>query len=372
MSTIYRLLTSLTLLVLAGPALAGTWSKMTPSGYGDCSLLFEGPIAKGDLTRAIDEGLLDHYAPRICLNSPGGSLPEVLAFLEASDRSENGFYFGTRVRTDNECLSSCAILFMFGMTFGANSPYPSRQLEPGARLGFHSPFIRDDAAPATSDAEVFSVALQVAKLLADRSYKATSTVGPALPQELLALVLGTPSAEMRYIDTFAEARLLGIEMTENIEANTIFVDTPENMDRLARQICQSSHTLTFRRSFVKEGYNFDDLITRASDPTTADIVFPGDHQVHYRGRVPPQANQPEKYISVLTGPGYFQPHWNSAGSSMYCRVELQIKRGGGGVQIPYYTADFSFLGLVDLNRDPGQTSTFFEMSIGLLPLDTKY
>ncbi|SNS97317.1 hypothetical protein [Antarctobacter heliothermus] len=372
MTTIVRLLTSLTFLVIAGPALAGTWSKLTPTGYGDCALLFEGPIAKGDLTRAIDDGLLDDFAPRICLNSPGGSLAEVLAFLEASDRPENGFYFGTRVRTGDECLSSCAILFMFGLSFGANSPSPSRQLAPGARLGFHSPFIRDGAAPATSDAEVFSVALQVVKLLADRSYKATSTAGPALPQELLALVLGTPSAEMHYVDTFAEARLLGIEMTQNIESNTIFTDTPENMDRLARQICQSSHTLTFRQSFVKEGYDFDDLIARASDPTKADIVFPGNHQVHFRGRVQPQTNQPEKYISVLTGPGYFQPHWNSAGSSMYCRVELQIKRVRGGAQIPYYTADFSFLGLVDLTRDPGQTTTFWEMSIGLLPLSTRY
>ncbi|WP_417211056.1 hypothetical protein [Antarctobacter sp.] len=372
MSTIFRVLTSLTLLVLAGPALAGTWNKLTPTGHGDCALLFEGPIGKGDLTSAIDDGLLDDFAPRICLNSPGGSLAEVLAFIEASDRSENGFYFGTRVRAGDECLSSCAILFMFGMSFGANSPYPSRQLDPGARLGFHSPFMRDGTAPAASDAEVFSVALQVAKLLADRSYKATSTAGPALPPELLALVLGTPSAEMRYIDTFAEARLLGIEMTENIEANTIFADTPENMDRLARQICQSSHTLTFRRSFVKEGYDFDDLIARASDPTTAAIVFPGDHQVHFRRRVPPQANQPEKFISVLTGPAYFQPHWNSAGSAMYCRVELQMTRVPGGVQIPYYSADFNFLGLIDLKRDPGQTSTVSEMTIGLLPLDTRY
>lgn len=92
----------------------------------------------------------------------------MLAFLQASEAAQGGFYFGTRIRGRDECLSSCAILFMFGQAFGANSPYPSRQMAPGAWLGFHSPFIRDGASSA-SDAEVFRVALQVAKLLADRS-----------------------------------------------------------------------------------------------------------------------------------------------------------------------------------------------------------
>lgn len=367
-STIFYLfLTCLTLTGLTAPAQAGSWSALSQAGDRDCALLFEGIIEKGDLTRASDTGLLDSFGPRICLNSPGGSLAEVLAFLEAAE-GQGGFHFGTRIRSGEECLSSCAILFMFGQAYGANSPYPSRQMEPGGRLGFHSPFIRDGATPAASDAEVFRVALQVAKLLADRSYTAVTTAGPALPQELLALVLGTPSGVMRHVDTIGEARLLNIELLQDLEAEAVFADQRDSIDRLLKRICISSHTLTYRQHMVVEGYDYSDLVRRATDPES----LGPNHQVLVREREPAQGFAPEKLRAVLIGPGYFLPGWYSVGSQMYCRVELTLEQGSGGFTVQSYQVDFDFVNGADLTRVPEPTTTINAMSGGVLPLDTLY
>lgn len=365
MPSLMRCLAALALITFAGMAQAGTWTRLPANDPGECSLLFEGPIGKGDLTRAAEEGLFDGFLTRICLNSPGGSLGEVLALLEWSERAEDGFYFGTRVRSGEECLSSCAILFMFGQSFGANSPYPSRELEPGARLGFHSPFIRDGAAPAASDSEVFSVALQVAKLLADRSYRATTAEGAALPQELLALVLGTPSAEMRYVESIGEAKVMNIELLENPETGIVIPDNRATLDPILKQICIASHTLTFRQHFVDEGYDFDDLVRRASDPAAQGPEF----EVTAFEREPGPGGQLQ---AVVTGPEYYQPGWYSAGSMMYCRVSLFLEPAPGGLRVLSYDADFDFIGGLDVTRIPEPSYRYNVMSAGLLPIDIRF
>lgn len=365
-----RIFAALALLALASVAQAGSWNRLDPANGDDCSLLFEGPIEKGDLTYAIDAGLLDGFATRLCLNSPGGALGEVLAFLKASETRPDPFFFGTRIRSGEECLSSCAILFMFGQAFGANSPYPSRQIEPGARLGFHSPFIADGTARAASDAEVFRVALQISKLLADRSYKAVTTSGPALPQELLALVLRTPSGDMRYVDTIGELRLLLLEPTRDLESEAVLPDRRDALERLLKRICITSHTLTFRHHMVEDGYEFADLVQRATDPAH----FNDDYEIHALERDPAEGYQPEKLRAMLTGPGYFQPGWYSAGSMMYCRVEMSLERRPDGLRITGYFVDFDFVNSVagELARIPEPTYSFEVVAGGLLPLDTPY
>ncbi|BBU58219.1 hypothetical protein KU6B_44840 [Mameliella alba] len=368
MSALLRALAALTCLTLAAPAWAGEWTRLDPAGFGDCNLRFDGVIEPGDLMRATQEDVLGGFNARICLNSPGGSLAEVLNFLKAANSDTGGFFFGTRVRTGDECLSSCAILFMFGQAFGANSPYPSRQLEPGARLGFHSPFIRDGANPAASDAEVFRVALQVAKLLADSSYKALTASGPALPPELLAIVLGTPSADMRYVDTIAEAKLMDIELTEDLEYSTVFPDTRASFDQIYRRICISTHTLTYRQHFVREGYDFADLVARTADPTYQGA----DYAIHVRERDPAQGSSPERRRALLTGPSYSVPGWFSAGAQQYCRVDLSVEPAPGGLRVISYSVDFGAAISADLTRTPEWRGEVQVTRGGLRPLDTRY
>ena len=362
------LIAALTCLTLAAPVRAGEWTQLDPQDYGDCSLRFDGVIEPGDLMRAAEQDVMSGFNARICLNSPGGSLGEVLNFLKAANGDTGGFFFGTRVQTGDECLSSCAILFMFGQAFGANSPYPSRQLEPGAKLGFHSPFIRDGANPAASDAEVFRVALQVAKLLADSSYKALTAAGPALPPELLAIVLGTPSADMRYVDTIAEAKLMDIELTEDLEYRAVFPDTRASFDQIYRRICISSHTLTYRQHFVREGYDFADLVSRTADPTYQSA----DYVVHVRERDPATGTSSERRRALLTGPSYSVPGWFSAGAQQYCRVDLSVEPAPGGLRVTSYSVDFGAAISADLTRMPDWAGEVQVTRGGLLPLDTRY
>lgn len=368
MTALIRLFAAALVAALPGLSFAGEWTVLDGDGREGCNLAFTGPIENGDLMRGIEEGLFTEFLNRICLNSPGGSLGEVHRFLQAVD---DGPSFATRVRSGEECLSSCAILFMFGETYGANSPYPSRQMEPGARLGFHSPFIRDDADTGASDAEVFRVALDVAKLLADRSYRAMTAAGPALPQELLALVLGTPSAGMRHVDTLAELRLMGIELTRDLESEAVFTDDRATLERLARQICITSHTLTYREFFVDEGYDFDDLVARATDPE----YLGNEIAVEAREITPAEGYSPETYTAALTGSPFAQPGWYSVGAMQYCRVRIVREPAPGGFRVPSYQAEFGYLTQVDLSQGvpkQGQSRAVHAMKGGLLPIDTRY
>ncbi|WP_323770627.1 hypothetical protein [Antarctobacter sp.] len=354
------------LLTVASAAHAGTWRTLDPASPGDCALEFEGVIEKGDLTGALERGLLDGYFSRICLNSPGGSLAEVLDFIKVS---RDAYYGGTRVRSGDECLSSCAILFMFGEAFGANSPYISRQLEPGARLGFHSPFIRDGTGSAASDAEVFGVALRVAKLLSDRSYMYADALDPALPQELLALLFGTPADQMRHVKTVGEARILGIELWPDPERTAVFPDTEASLDALTRRICANSHTLTYRHSFVSQGYDFDELVQVAEAKTT---LGPEDLTIHKRRTLPPHGNRPETYFAVLSGLGYWVPGWHSAGSQQYCRVEMTKTPAPGGFIVGGYDVEFGQFIDANLNSIPAKRADSEGIRGGILPLDTLY
>ena len=109
-----------------------------------CNKKFEGVIEAGDLKNNI-ESLI---GKRICLNSPGGSLSEVTEFIELI-QEKNGFGTGgddavtiaTRIQAGDKCESACAVLFMFGSN-SYRTAYQDKVLEPGAKLGFHSPFYR--------------------------------------------------------------------------------------------------------------------------------------------------------------------------------------------------------------------------------------
>lgn len=367
MTRLTRILALCLTTLLPAAAQAGDWQALDGDGRTTCNLGFSGPIRNGDLMRGLEAGMFTDYLNLVCLDSPGGSLGEVHRFLQAA---EGNIVFATRIRSGAGCLSSCAILFMFGQTFGANSPYPRREMEPGARLGFHSPFINDNVAVDVPDAEVFRVALDVAKLLADGSYKALTTAGPALPQELLALVLGTPSAGMRHVTSVTELRLLGVDLDPPPERAALFPDTRAELERLARQICVTSHTLTYRQHFVGEGYAFDDLVKRATDP----ILLGSETIVEAAQMTPANGYQPETYMALVTGP-FFQPGWYSAGSMQYCRVAIGREKVPGGVRVPTYDVEFGYLGQLDRrDRVPaqGQGHVVRGFRAGLLPIDTEY
>jgi hypothetical protein len=88
-------------------------------------LLLEGPIGAGDAVR-VGQQLTSAPALRLIeLDSPGGRLKEAEA-LAAVVRGK-----GLRTRTTGACESACTLLHMAGSR---------RQVQPGARLGFHSAY----------------------------------------------------------------------------------------------------------------------------------------------------------------------------------------------------------------------------------------
>jgi len=267
--------------VSASMSIAGTWTDVddyltTPRG---CSAKFSGQIEPGDFTSNIDYLI----GKNVCLDSPGGSLSEVTAFLELMQKI-NGFGTGgddattmsTRVKSGERCESACAILFMMG-TSSYRTAYPQKILEPGAKLGFHSPFIDPRMSKNYEGDVAYLGGIQTANLLTSLTYKTSSPLG-VLPVELLSIVFGTAPDKMYYVDTCVEMyilgistpdldetqrhygnRLLGFKDCEIFQAATV-TNTLESVTNAADRVCASSHVVNYRKWFSKKAYSLENLM----------------------------------------------------------------------------------------------------------------
>lgn len=115
-------------------------------------LRLEGIILRGDVEKykaalervlgcSADECGPDGKGVRavVSLNSPGGSLLEGIALAEAFREDA----VATVIEADQSCLSACALAFLGGTgvwSTGGIGYFKDRTIEPGAKLGFHSPF----------------------------------------------------------------------------------------------------------------------------------------------------------------------------------------------------------------------------------------
>ena len=360
----------LALLGNPGAAQSAKWEIIPESDPSRCNFRFSGWIQEGDLTGFVDTL---RNTPRsgpnisICLDSEGGSTLEVLAFIEMMDQDLPSFT--TRIERNGVCISACAILFMFGIGAGANSPFPSRDLEPGGRLGFHALFAAPDERELFSANEVFSIAMQAARLLADRSYRALTADGPALPQELLSLLFGEISDEIYFVDTVGELALLGIDIDRSIQevvlpnSTTVFHDA-------VRRICASSHVLSNPQFFVQDGYRFTDLVEAVKR------LEAWDFELH---RLTRRQNEwgVDTIVAVATGP-YSVPLWFSAGAELLCQVEFRIEEVAEDFQIRNYSVGFRRRfdpeELVDVSDRifDWNDLQYHGMSVGLIPIDQRY
>lgn len=357
-----RLFVCIAVLLLTIPAYAGEWKELDYDGsWNKCSHEFSGKINRGDMIDYLmDLESRKEGVWRLCLNSTGGSLEEVLEVVK-------NYSFSTRVKSGDECSSACAVLFMFGLSFGANSPRPDRVLEPGARLGFHSPFITIDRKVRVGAKDAFKVAIEISKLLADRSYTTITYDGPAVPPELLALMLGTPADQMYYVNRVGELQLLSIETTWSDGGKTVRVNNSrEDIIKVLTRICVSSFALTFRRSLTEDGYSFDDLLDWIRSNSS-------EIEVHHLNHVPVEGDLAGRYEGLLTGP-FSHPHWNSAGAQMYCQPTIAYKPSGDKLDVTdsYVDFDLLFSRNEDMSTIPAPTEAYKEVVGGLIPLDTIY
>ncbi len=356
-------------------AISGEWTQLPPADEfsKDCNFEFSGKIQRGDLVNQLDNpGWVKSYVEsnknRICLNSPGGNLGEVLRFIrevEKIDETE-GFVIATKVKKGDVCLSSCAILFMFGQSIARGDPYPDRILEPGAKLGFHTPFIDDAILAQAGSGEAFKVAIEISKLLADRAYSSISSAGPALPPELIALVLGTPANKMRYVNKIGELILLDIGTNWIREKEIVLENRRKSIFDLMKLTCINNYALTFRHSITNKGYSFNDIVSWANDHL-GNIENTEVIKSNYTSR----AGQSESLVALFTGP-FFQPHWLNTDAMMYCRAEFYYEVDGNQISIKSYDIDFDLLSMISNSEIPEKNDRYQEVEGGIFPLDMLY
>ncbi|AZV76987.1 hypothetical protein EBB79_03130 [Parasedimentitalea marina] len=190
------------------------WAGTVDVGRDDlCQTRFSGQILKGDadtLRKVFDEnGALEGgiHGQKLCLDSPGGSITEGLRIGQLLyDRG-----IPTRLEAEAECLSSCAIAFMMGNTYGDHAPgdghNADRRMHTSSVLGFHRPELVSSVADRNDSAllgEAFDLAieasLQFIVLANFGSYRETM-----IPSDLIQSMYAHRGSDFFYIDTIGKA-----------------------------------------------------------------------------------------------------------------------------------------------------------------------
>ena len=364
---------------------AGTWYDIPGANVElrECNKKFEGVIEAGDLTNNI-ESLIDR---RICLNSPGGSLSEVTEFIQLI-QEKNGFGAGgddavtiaTRIQAGDKCESACAVLFMFGSN-SYRSAYQDKILEPGAKLGFHSPFIDPRLGDKYSGDVAFAGGIQIANLLSSATYKTSTPMG-VLPEELLSIVFGTPPDQMHYVDTCAEMYILGIstpdveEVGRNYQAGFRDCETNEAVTvsnsleavvETAHRVCTFSHVLSYRTWFSEQSYKLNDLVsfTKKLLAEKPEIL---DYSV-ITSRAGGRIN------IALGGWNYSVPGWMTNAAAQFCVVQLDGTFIGNKIDLTLHSPYVTFGSLndyTDLGSILEQYNFSAAQAFGLSSLSLKF
>lgn len=207
-----------------------------------CITTIRGPIAQGDLERlqahladlqtngptvinGIDMSPLQDpdsfYAvpvqeKRLCLDSPGGSLAEVIKIVDyLRQEGPYGEYIwrntlGTAVPAGARCESACAILFLAGRrdTRSEEGLLPDRVLHSRGKLGFHaiSLDLPEGSYSHSQVSQAFTLAVKSMGAVADRMGDLEMRLS------LLRLMLATPPDQMSYVETLAQAAQWNIQL----------------------------------------------------------------------------------------------------------------------------------------------------------------
>ena len=209
--------------------------------YANCTLLYEGGVARGDLQKfhalySYDGEGFSNNLPEgatLCLNSPGGDLYESLVIV---DFLRDIFAdLQTYVADDDLCASACSNLFLSGAhTFEGESyeTFAMRAIAPTALLGVHAPRIVLPNDGETYDADevaaVYDEAIRDSSLLFAFAQKVDDENTPYLTPYLYARSIETPPHDMYYVDTVGDAIFANIPVTGisyDVELSPDLIDT---------------------------------------------------------------------------------------------------------------------------------------------------
>ncbi|ASP18971.1 hypothetical protein ANTHELSMS3_00246 [Antarctobacter heliothermus] len=208
--TIGRLL--LALCVAAGPAVSGEIQEL--GGFdAECTYKFTGQVAPGDTRKIAALNTYGSAGASLCLDSPGGSLPEGIKMFNEIWNSQ----MHTRVVAGDTCESACAIAWLGGGVQEGTLAirFASRSIEPGGVLGFHAPRL-DLPVGTTYPAEDVEKAFRIALKSAEDYFRIKQTTDDsvdALNDFLYARILETPGDSMFRIQSLAEALMANVEVT---------------------------------------------------------------------------------------------------------------------------------------------------------------
>lgn len=187
-------------------------AEIKKSTNPECRIEVVGEIRKGD-SEAF-EGFADYLivnngestsASIVCLDSPGGSLIEGMAM--AKFILKNGI--STRILSNKQCASICAIMFMMGNYRGDEVAGLSRRMHYTSRLGFHRPYLKiDDATNYTSnDLETtYNFGIEtIFEIMTVSNQREPWGTAQMIEPELVQRMIATPGTEIFYVTTIEEA-----------------------------------------------------------------------------------------------------------------------------------------------------------------------
>lgn len=169
-----------------------------------------GEITKGDANKlneliakyGRDDGIV---GGKVELSSPGGDYSEGIELAKFFKKRG----ITTYVRSGDQCLSACALAFLGG-SYETESTvgYTSRQMEVGARIGFHAPFPKlPEGKFSKEDIELsFATAIKIT------SEYASMIDEWGIKPEMLNFLLKPDKSNLSYVDTVDNAASLGIEV----------------------------------------------------------------------------------------------------------------------------------------------------------------
>lgn len=234
--------------------------EVAPGKPGLCLVTLSGQIRSGDVDKltalnlnapATWSNLEDGRWKTVCLDSPGGSYSEGFRiaqhFLDAN--------IGTVVDADAQCLSACALMFMFGTAYQTESnALTHRRLHVRGRLGFHQPELPLDPDRQYSVEDVraaFTVAIDATlRFLALAARPRPDTRIPFVQSDLQEAMLQHQGAEFFMIDDVNKAGRWGIEL--------IGFETPAFSERGFFFACQNMTTWPARLAEDQVAYGRND------------------------------------------------------------------------------------------------------------------
>ena len=239
-------------------------------------IALSGVIAKGDAAKL--GGLIDEVcrtrecdyqntAAMLTLDSPGGTFTEGIAIARLMREKS----VAAIVEDGSVCLSACALAWLGGSSFhatGGVGSYVDRYVEPGSRIGFHSPYISPAAIAALPaeerlDTQASGLRLGISTLV---RFLADFNVDPLVIDRIVAM----GPDDVMAIETVADVVAFGGELPP-VPVSTLGLDRPA----ITRNVCEKLLALHYRTDLAGVTALQADYVESPSGKTKDGEIFFG-------------------------------------------------------------------------------------------------